>query len=289
MPLASIAHAALSAAAVGVLLSALHRAGPRASGLAAAVPVSSLPALFWLSLERGGAYATTAALGTLWGTGLTVLLGASFARLSLAWHAAPAGLVAWLAIGSLATFTSAVPAVPAAAAALTACAILFGLATLPRLPAGDSHKRSGKRTGALLSMATAGAMSLLVSELSRRSAPQFCGLVAAVPLVGMVAMVASYRQGGAPLMLRVLGAYLEGMAAKAAFLGTLGAAWALGAGAWAWPTALTAAACVLGAQHRGRQRKPPRDRIAASPGAAGSAPAGQLPFLALLCNRGEMR
>ena len=101
----SIAHAALSAAAVGVLLTALHRAGPRAGGLAAAVPISSIPALFWLSLERGGAYATTAVLGTLWGTGLTVLLAASFARLAVAWPAALAGLVAWLAVGGLATVT----------------------------------------------------------------------------------------------------------------------------------------------------------------------------------------
>ena len=101
----SIAHAALSAAAVGVLLWVLRRAGPRAGGLAAAVPISSLPALFWLSLERGGAYAATAVLGTLWGTGLTVLLAASFARLALAWPAALAGLVAWLAVGGLATVT----------------------------------------------------------------------------------------------------------------------------------------------------------------------------------------
>ena len=152
----SIAHAALSAAAVGVLLTALHRAGPRASGLAAAVPVNSIPALFWLSLEHGGAYATTAVLGTLWGTGLTVLLGTSFARLALAWPAAMAGLVAWLAIGSLATLTWTLPAIPAAAAALTACAILFGRAAFPRLPVGDANRRSGKRSGALLSMATAG-------------------------------------------------------------------------------------------------------------------------------------
>ena len=123
----SLAHAALSAAAVGVLLSALHRAGPRAGGLAAAVPISSIPALFWLSLERGGAYATTAVLGTLWGTGLTVLLGASFARLALAWPAALAGLVAWLAVGGLATLTRDLPTVPAAAAALTACASCSGL------------------------------------------------------------------------------------------------------------------------------------------------------------------
>ena len=290
MPITSLAHAALSAAAVGVLLSALHRAGPRVGGLAAAVPVNSIPALVWLSLERGGAYATTAVLGSLWGTGLTVLLGASFARLALTWHAVPAGVVAWLAIGSLATLTWAVPAVPAVAAALTACAILCGRAALPRLPAGDSKRRSGKPTGPLLSMTTAGAMSLLVSELSRHSTPQFCGLVAAVPLVGMVAMVASYRQGGAPLMLRVLGGYLDGMAAKAAFLGGLGAAWALGAGAWAWPTGLAFGACVLLAQHCRQSSRRRRDRVSSGPGSGGSTPAADPPFLSLLlCNRGETR
>jgi hypothetical protein len=40
MPITSLAHAALSAAAVGVLLATLRRAGPRAAGLAAAVPIS---------------------------------------------------------------------------------------------------------------------------------------------------------------------------------------------------------------------------------------------------------
>jgi hypothetical protein len=73
MPATSFAHAVLSAAAVGLLLSTLRRAGPRAGGLAAAVPISSVPALFWLSLEHGGGYAASAVLGSLWGTGLTVL------------------------------------------------------------------------------------------------------------------------------------------------------------------------------------------------------------------------
>jgi len=48
MPTTSLLHAALSAAAVGLLLATLRRAGPRAAGLAAAVPINSLPALFWL-------------------------------------------------------------------------------------------------------------------------------------------------------------------------------------------------------------------------------------------------
>src|SRR3954471_13099811 len=116
MPVASLAHAALSAAAVGLLLTPLRRAAPRAGGLAAAVPINSMPALYWLSLEHGGAFATSAVLGTLWGTALTVLLGASFARLASTLHAAQAGLVAWLAIGALAIWSWELPTVPIAAA-----------------------------------------------------------------------------------------------------------------------------------------------------------------------------
>jgi len=256
MPTTSLAHAALSAAAVGVLLTTLRRAGPRASGLAAAVPINSVPVLFWLSLEHGGAYATTAVLGTLWGTGLTVLLGAGFARLASALHAARAALVAWLAIGGLAMLTLDVPTLPAAAAVLAMCAVVVGRAAFPRPSSGDATPRGSKRDGTLLAMATAGAMSLLVSELSRHSGPQLCGLVAAVPLVGMFATYAGYRQGGTRLMLRVLGGYLDGMAAKAAFLAALGAAWLLGAETWAWWIALAAAALALLAQQRLQRDEP---------------------------------
>ena len=249
MPTASLARAALSASAVGVLLMMLRHAGPRAGGLAAAVPVNSMPALFWLSVEHGGGYAATAALGSLWGTGLTALLGLTFARMALACHVAVAALLAWLAIGALAALTWALPGVPAAAAALTLVAVLIGQAALPRLPCGP-RRRGDTRTGALLSMAMAAAMSLLVSELSRHGGPQFCGLVAAIPVIGMFALYAGYRQGGAPLMFRVLRGYLDGMLAKAAFLGVLGAAWAVGAGPWAWPTALAGVGVTLLAQRR---------------------------------------
>ena len=209
MPTAALVHAALSAAAVGVLLATLRRAGPRAGGLAAAVPVNSLPALFWLSMEQGGAYATSAVLGSLYGTGLTVLVGTGFARLARVARAA------W-----------------------------------PHPPTGALRQRAGTRAGAGVSMASAGVMSLVVTELSRHSGPQFCGLVAALPLVGSFAAHAGYRQGGVPLMLRVLRGYLDGMTAKAAFLAALAAAWALGAGVWGWPLGLVAGVLALLLQRR---------------------------------------
>ena len=250
-----LVHAIVSAAVVGLLLTTLRKAGPRASGLAAAVPINSIPALFWLSLEHGGAYATSAVVGSLWGTGLTVVLGASFARMALAVHAALAGLLAWLAIGALVSLTWTLPTMPAAVAALTLGAIVLGQAAVPRLSASDGRAGTGQRNAPWLSMAAAGVMSLLVTELSRHSGPQLCGLIAAIPVVGMFALHAGYRQGGAPLMLRVLGGYLDGMAAKAAFLGVLAVAWALDGGAWAWPIALAAAAVALAVKHRLRQHR----------------------------------
>jgi hypothetical protein len=42
------------------------RAGPPGGRPRAAVPISSLPALFWLSQEHGGAFAASAVLGSLW-------------------------------------------------------------------------------------------------------------------------------------------------------------------------------------------------------------------------------
>jgi hypothetical protein len=250
MPTASLAHAALSAAAVGILLATLRTVGPRAAGLAAAVPINSIPVLFWLSQEHGGAYATSAVLGTLWGTGLTVLLGMGFARLVSAMSVARAALVASFAVGALAASTWQLRSMPIAAAVLAIGAVVFGRAAVPRFAAGQPVRRAGRPRGALLPVVTAGVMSLVVSGLSRHTGPHFCGLVAAVPLLGMFATYAGYREGGTPLMLRVIGGYLDGMAAKASFLAALGAAWAVGAGNWAWWLALAAAACALLAQQR---------------------------------------
>lgn len=186
-------------------------------GLAAAIPINSVPALFWLSMEHGNTYTASAALGTLGGTGLTVLLGAGFARIAAALHTGRAGL-----------------------------------------PASDMPRRLDGRNACLRSMAAAGAMSLLVSELSRHCGPQLCGLVAAIPVVAMFALHAGYRRGGAPLMLQVLRGYLDGMVAKAAFLGALGCAWFAGAEAWGWLIALACSACTLLAQYRLKDRVPHR-------------------------------
>jgi hypothetical protein len=211
MPSAHLARAALSAAAVGVLLLLLRRSGPRAGGLVAAVPVNSMPALFWLWMEHGAVFASRAALGSLWCTGLAALAGLGFAHLA-----------------RTRTFVS--------------------HAGLPHMPNPRARRTVGPQTP-LQSMAVAGAMSLFVSALAQHAGPQLCGMIAALPLVAMFALHAGHRQGGSASMLLVLGGYLEGLLAKAAFLGALSAAWAEGAGGWAWPLALAVAALFMVGRH----------------------------------------
>ena len=218
LPLALIVKAMLSAGAVGLLLALLRRTGPRASGLAAAVPVNSMPALFWLSIDRGAADAASAAFGSLLGTGLTVLAGLAAivaARITLRRRAAPVA------------------------------------------------RRTGGRGGIALSMAIAGALSLVVSALALNGGPQFCGMVAALPVFGVCAMVAGYRQGGAPVMFAVLGGYLDGILAKAAFLAALELGWAAGAGLGAGPIGAAVAVMALLAQRTLRKRRQATRRIAA--------------------------
>jgi hypothetical protein len=108
----------------------------------------------------------------------------------------------------------------------------------------------GGHSRALLSMGSAGSMSLVVGLVSRHAGPVLCGLVAAVPIVALVTTFAAHRHGGAATAASFLRGYLDGMFAKAVFLGTLGAAWILGADAAAWPLAGAGAALTLAIQRR---------------------------------------
>jgi hypothetical protein len=113
-------------------------------------------------------------------------------------------------------------------------------------------------------MAVAGAMSLLTSELSRHGGAQLCGLVATIPVIGASTAFAGHRRGGPSMMLRVVDGYLAGMLAKATFLTALYFAWQAGAGAAAWPLALSGGGVALAAQRsiravrqRGGERRRP--------------------------------
>lgn len=236
-----------TAAFVGLLMALLRRAGPRLAGLAAAVPVTSMPTLFWLSQQRGVNFAADAAVASLWATGLTALLALTYARLCLRLRAPVAATLALTGVAALALATQGVTTALVVALPLTVGVIALAMRHSPRSPAQARHAGDWRRDAAL-AMTASGVMSLLAGELARHSGPALCGVVAAIPIVAMSGVVVSHRQGGTPLAFQFLRGYLNGMLAKATFLA--GLAWMLGHGVGlaAWPLAAALALLVLTAQ-----------------------------------------
>ena len=176
----------LTALAVALVLCVLRRAGPRFGGLAAAIPVTSVPALAWASWEQGAAFAAASATAALLATGMTGLFA-----LRYAWAArrqAP-----WQAL------------LAAALPALLLTGLVSGLG------------------GSLV----------------------LCGLVAAIPVVGMSTTVSVHAQGGSGTVTVFLRAYLQGLLAKLAFLGSLAATLPAASGPLPWLAATASGVVVI--------------------------------------------
>jgi hypothetical protein len=233
----------LTALAVALVLGLLRRAGPRAGGLAAAIPVTSVPALAWMAWEQGPDFAAASATAALLATGMTgvfALLYALLARqrraaVALIGAAAPA-LMLTVAVSGLGRHL-----------AWSLCgATLLVLSCLMAMPAAASVQRRSAhwRRDLMLTMAVSGLVTTAISLIAPRVPALLCGLVAAIPVIGMCTTVSVHARGGSPAVTQFLEAYLRGLLAKIVFLGVLaGLLPLLGAGL-PW---LLAAACGIAA------------------------------------------
>ena len=90
MPTSPWLRGCLTALAVALVLCVLRRAGPRLGGLAAAIPVTSVPALAWAAWEQGAVFAAASATAALLATGMTGLFALCYtwgARRLAPWQA----------------------------------------------------------------------------------------------------------------------------------------------------------------------------------------------------------
>ena len=229
----------VTAMVVAIVLYLLRRAGPRCGGLVAAIPVTSVPALAWMAWERGPDFAAASATAALLATAMTGLFALLYA-LGARRHSPLPTLLgatgpALLLTGAVAGLGSDLaPALSAAVLLLAACARLLPAAT-------TNHRRASRwQRDVLLTMLVSGAVTTLISLIAPRVPPLLCGLVAAIPVVGMSTTVSVHVQSGHAAVVAFLHAYLQGLMAKVAFLGAL--AWLLprdlGLATW-----LAAAAC----------------------------------------------
>ncbi len=241
----------VTAMVVAIVLYLLRRAGPRCGGLTAAVPVTSAPALAWASWERGVEFAAASATAALLATAMTglfallyALVGRRLAPLPTLLGSTGLALVLTGAVRGLGTDLTL--ALCSAVILLAACARLMPTATA-------SHQATTHwRRNVLLTVLVSGGVTTLIGLIAPRVPPLWCGLVAAIPVVGMSTTVAVHLQRGHASVVAFLHAYVQGLMAKVAFLGSL--AWLLPRelGPATWLAAIACSVVVLLALTRRR-------------------------------------
>jgi len=216
--------ATATAAFVVALLLLLRHAGPRLHGLAAALPVSSAPALFWLGLERGAGFAANAACAALLSTALAPLVAAVYGLLSARRGPLPC-LLASLGVGALALWLL-LPCLGQQALGGLALALALSalaLRLLPRAEQAPARRRDWRRELALTA-GVAGLLTLLIGALAQAAGAGLCGALAALPVVCLSTVCGTHRAQGSAVACRFLVGYVDGNAAKAVFLALLAGA-----------------------------------------------------------------
>jgi hypothetical protein len=206
--------------------------------------MTSAPALAWASEEHGPAFAATAAVAALLTTAMTGLFALLYVHAARRWAPAGALIIATLPVVGL---TVAVAQANCGLLAALCGAIIMLLVCgelLPVAPEASVKCCAKRRHDLLKTVAIAGLSTSVIGLIAPSVPPLVCGLLAAIPVIGMTTTVSVHRQGGAVAVVNFLQGYLRGLWAKVAFLAVL--AWSLPqcAPAIAWAGAVLSAAAV---------------------------------------------
>lgn len=244
-------------ALIGGITLAGRRWGPAVAGWLSGFPVVTGPILLFIGIEQGATFASATAVGALAGgiAWVGFALGYAWAATKMNWALALAtALACWLVAGLVLVYTAPPFAWIVALIVLSIVCVPF---LFPRIgePGGvkkTSHAELASR------MAAGGLMTLLVTRLSPLLGPDFSGLFAVFPVMGIVLAAFSHRASGMPYTIRLLRGMVAGFYAFTSFcLGVALAVPRLGvAGGFAVALAFSLAVhcCTLWAMRRGRQR-----------------------------------
>jgi hypothetical protein len=268
--LAALLRGVITAAVLAAVLLVLRRGGPRLAGLVAAVPVILAPALFWIGYDLGAASAAAAALAALYATGLTALLALAYGQAARRFGTPLACLaVALSAVAALGLLAGPLAASAIGATAFTALAIALALRWMPRQHGAASPRRAGRYDFAF-TLAVSAVATAVISALAPHLPAQWCGLIAAIPVVGITTMGLLHKRAEHAALGAFLRAYVSGTAAKAVFLLGLTVALVPLGLAGGWLVALAAAVgCIALA---GRRRRPVAAQGGGQPAALAALP-----------------
>lgn len=223
-------NAVLTTTVVAVLLAIVRRWGQHVAGLVSGLPTVTAPALVWLALARGPAFAAEAAAGC-------IAAGASCAFFGLGYGLASrcARPPAALAAGALLA-ASPLPLLQhwqldlgplVLLSLLASLACKTALRTWPvLLPAGAGGatrvSRTEPHTSPCLTACCAGAVSGAVAMFAGDLGAFWCGVLASTPLIGAAVAVRLHHDEGSAAVTPFVCGYLGGLVGRTCFAALFG-------------------------------------------------------------------
>lgn len=177
-----------TAALVALVLRAGHRLGPRAAGLLAGLPLTTAPALGWAAATGGPGLAAQVAVGTVEGCILVPVFAVAYGWSSRRCAPAASALTGLAAVAGAVGLLGRIPASLAVGVLLGAVTALLALQTLGVARGAARVDTAFRRTpaSAVMDVALVGLLSGAIAALATVTAPQFAGLLAGVPTLGLL-------------------------------------------------------------------------------------------------------
>ena len=172
-----------------------RRWGDRLSGWLVGLPLTSGPVVFFLAIEQGRGFATTAALAVLLGTISQAAFAVAYARAAVrtGWPLAAAAGCAVFAVATLGFERVSLPALPAFA--LVTASLMLATILMPRSrPADDRGPAS--RWDLPLRIIVATSLVLLLTGIAPEIGAHLTGLLSPFPVYAGVLAIFAHRQGG---------------------------------------------------------------------------------------------
>ncbi len=217
MPSSLLLKVVLTPALIAAATLVGRRWGETMSGWLVGLPLTSAPVVFFLALDQGTTFATTASLAVLLGTISQAAFAVAYARVAVrtGWLIAATAGAAVFALATIAFQQVRLPALSAFGAVVAS--LVIGILFTPR---GEGPAATGDvapRWDLPVRMVLATGLVLLLTGIAPRIGAHLSGLLSPFPVYAGVLAIFAHRQGGAAAANKVLRGLLLGLFAFAAF------------------------------------------------------------------------
>lgn len=209
--------ATLTATVVAMVMLAARAFGPRVAGLLAGLPYTTVPTLVWTGMELGPAMAARVAAGSVTGCAVVVAFAVVYEMTARRCSPGVASLLGLAALLGAAWLAWACDASLPIVVAVAVIACLAALAALGREPQAVPPPRLRPGAAVAMTAIAAGAVSALASVIALDAGPLLAGLLAALPVVGVLTLTAEHAASGAASVTSFLRGYLVSLLGRVAF------------------------------------------------------------------------